>query len=87
MTFRDLSDGGLIVPVCPFPKTEHEDDYPVVCPECLARFRSEREMSAHRQTHAIQTFPCDDCKLVFYTEPHLGDHMAQFHVTLNSSSG
>ncbi|XP_076466160.1 uncharacterized protein LOC143297628 [Babylonia areolata] len=60
----------------------HANAYPHACVECLSRFRSEAEMRSHRKDHEISRFPCDDCSLVFYTEEHLGDHIAQYHVTL-----
>ena len=72
---------------CPLPQAEHALKFPMSCPECLARFLALPEMTVHRLQHVVITFPCEDCNLVFYTEAHLGDHMAQFHVVLNTSSG
>ncbi|KAK7103989.1 uncharacterized protein [Littorina saxatilis] len=66
-------------------REQHIREFPFCCPECLDNFRSEKEAFEHRKRHDICTYPCDDCKLLFYTEEHFGEHMATHHITLSAN--
>ncbi|KAL8575635.1 hypothetical protein ACOMHN_028656 [Nucella lapillus] len=63
-------------------KQVHLAAFPHTCTDCLARFRTEAEVKAHGTDHDIARFPCDDCKLTFYTKEHLEDHISHYHVTV-----
>ncbi|KRZ67971.1 Zinc finger protein, partial [Trichinella papuae] len=59
----------------------HTDQWPLECPHCNQRFRTQSNLKCHLDWHAPKTFPCSVCNNSFSSKRRLQIHMRS-HDTL-----